>query len=117
MRFWRLIIATALLSSASAIHAESGGVWRVNGAIGGRAVVLDCRLEPSGGMCVDAAPGGKSHPLVKMAGSGNQLSWSFKTRYLFMDITLAFAGRVAGDRMSGTIAAAGRSGTFTATRR
>ena len=92
-------------------------MWRVNGAISGRIFTLNCVLEESTGVCTDASPGGHSHPLASLSGSGNRLAWSFKTRVAFLTVTLAFAGLVAGEHMSGTMTAAGRSGTFTAVRR
>jgi hypothetical protein len=117
MRFFSSFIVLALLLSSSASQAGSPNSWRVNGAISGRTFVLDCRLEQGNGACVDANPGGKAHPLKSLTASGDRTSWSIQTRHLFVSITLAFSGRIAGDRMSGTMSAAGRSGTFTAVRR
>ena len=112
----RAAIALGLFSLPTAVHAQSAGLWRVNGAISGRTFALNCRIE-QGGACVDAAPGGKSKPLASLAASGNDLQWSFKTRVVLLSVTLAFHGRVQGGQMSGTVTAAGRNGTFTATRR
>jgi hypothetical protein len=117
MRFRSTLIALALLPCAASVQADSGNTWRVNGAIGGRTLVLDCNLVQSSGSCVDAAPGSKAKRLTSLSTSGDRASWSFQTRHLFMNITLSFNGRIAGDRMSGTMSAAGRSGTFTAERR
>jgi hypothetical protein len=36
---------------------------------------------------------------------------------MLMNIAMNFTGRATGDRMSGTVRAAGRSGSFTAVRR
>ncbi len=55
--------------------------------------------------------------LTSFAEAGDQINWSVKTRVAIMNITLAFNGRVNGNRMSGVVTAAGRSGTFTAVRR
>ena len=117
MRVCSSFISIALLISSAAVQAESANSWRVNGAISGRTFVLDCRLEQGSGTCVDANPGGKANPLASLTVSGDRTSWSFRTRHLFISITLAFNGRITGDRMSGTMSAAGRSGTFTAVRR
>ena len=117
MRVWPALLLMSVLAIPASLEAEAANIWRVNGAISGRTFVLDCHLEQSSGVCADATPGGKSHPLASLAAAGNQMSWSFKTRYLFMNISLSFNGRVTGDRMSGTMSAAGRSGTFTAVRR
>jgi len=117
MRFRSTLIALALLTCAASVQADSGNTWRVNGAISGRTFVLDCKLVQGTGSCVDAAPGGKAKPLTSLSTSGDRAIWSFQTRHLFINITLAFNGRITGDHMSGTMSAAGRSGTFTAVRR
>ena len=117
MRVWLQVGAVALLMLGSAVQADAPGAWRVNGAISGRTFTLDCRLIQGSGLCTDASAGGKSQPLTSLSEAGNRVNWSFKTRVAFLSITLAFAGQVAGDRMSGTMSAAGRSGTFTAVRR
>jgi hypothetical protein len=117
MRVSLQLAAVVPLLSGAALQAESPGTWRVNGAISGRTFTLDCRLDQGAGQCTDASPGGKSQPLTSLSASGNRMNWSFKTRVAFLSVTLAFAGQVAGDRMSGTMTAAGRSGTFTAARR
>ena len=115
MRF-RAALALGLLSLPATVHAQAAGLWRVNGAISGRTFALDCRLE-QGGACVDAAPVGQTKPLASLAANVNDLQWSFKTRVVLLSVTLAFHGRVQGGQMNGTVTAAGRSGTFTATRR
>ena len=118
MRVLSMLVAGTALGLAPAAHAQAAGSWRVDGAIAGRTFVLDCRFEGSGGVCVDAESGGKrSHPLVSLSSSGDQIAWSFKTKVVLASITLNFAGRIDGDRMSGTMRAAGRSGAFTGVRR
>lgn len=118
MRTWSLVAAGVLVCAASSAQAQATGSWRVDGAIAGRTFVLDCRFEQGSGVCVDAASGGKrSHPLTSLSASGDQVAWSFKTKVAIMRVTLNFAGRIAGDRMTGTMRAAGRSGTFTGVRR
>ena len=108
--------ASALLLMSGAAQAEATGSWRVNGAISGRAFVLDCRFDGRGGVCVDAESGKRSHTLASYAATGDNVAWSFKTKAMMMTITLSFAGRIAGNRMSGTMRAAGRNGTFTGVR-
>ena len=117
MRVLLQVGVAALLMLGSAAQADAPGAWRVNGAISGRTFTLDCHLVQGSGLCTDASPGGKSHSLASLSDAGNRVNWSFKTRVAFLSITLAFAGQVVGDRMSGTMSAAGRSGTFTAVRR
>ena len=111
------IAALALVAIGSGAQAETASLWRVNGAVSGRTFTLDCQLVRGGGTCTDATPGGKTHPLASFADANGQVNWSFKTRVALISVTLAFSGRVSGDRMNGTMTAAGRSGTFTAMRR
>jgi len=109
-------IGSVTLVLGSSAQAQPIGAWRVNGAIAGRTFVLDCRFEEKGGACTDASSGGKTHPLTSLSVAGNQARWTFATRVVLMSITLAFDGKIEGNRMSGTMNAAGRHGTFTAVR-
>lgn len=116
MRLWTRLGAVALALSASSAQAEANGAWRVNGAIAGRTFVLDCQFNGTGGVCVDT-DSKRSNTLTSLSATGDQVAWSFKTRVAIMSVTLSFTGRVAGNRMNGTMRAAGRAGTFTAVRR
>lgn len=118
MRFLALLGAAAALGASVPAQAEATGSWRVDGAISGRTFQLDCRFEGAGGVCIDAASGGKRvHRLTSLSVSGDQVAWSFATKVMLMNIAMNFTGRATGDRMSGTVRAAGRSGSFTAVRR
>jgi hypothetical protein len=117
MRSIKFLGLAALLVASVPAQAQSAGGWRVDGAVAGRTFKLDCALQPAGGICVEAAPGGKRYALTGYSANGDQATWTFKTKVAFIGITLTFAGRVAGNRMSGTIRAAGRTGAFTAVRR
>lgn len=118
MRSWLPILAFLGLGGAISARAETPQAWRVDGAISGRSFALDCRFEKGGGVCIDAASGGqRSHPLISLSSSGDRISWSFNTRVVLANIRLAFDGRIAGNRMEGTVKAAGRTGTFVAARR
>jgi hypothetical protein len=108
--------AMVLMATNASASAQTAGVWHVNGAIAGRTFILDCRLEEKGGTCTDASLGGKRHPLASLSVAGNQARWTFATRVMLMSITLAFDGRIEGNRMNGTMSAAGRHGTFIAVR-
>lgn len=112
-----IFLAAGALVFAAPAQAQTSNLWHVNGSISGRTFVLDCRLDQGAGLCTDASKGGKSHPLTSLAVTGNQARWSFKTRVAFISVRLAFDGRIQGDRMSGAMSAAGRSGAFTAVRR
>lgn len=81
----------------------------------GRTFKLDCQVQ-TGGVCVDAGAG-KRYPLTGVAVTGEQATWAFKTKVAFIGVTLVFTGRAAGNRMSGTMRVAGRTGNFTAVRR
>lgn len=116
MKPWSWLGGLVLLAVGSAGQAQVAGTWRVNGAISGRTFVLDCRFEERGGTCTDASAGGKTHPLTSFSANGRQARWTFATRVVLMSVTLAFDGRIEGNRMSGTMTAAGRHGTFTAVR-
>jgi len=116
MRVWPRFAVVALLIVGTSVQAEAPDTWRVNGSISGRTFTLDCHLDRGPGICTDASPGGKSHPLSSLSASGNQMNWSFKTRVAFLSVTLAFSGQVTGNRMNGTMTAACRSGTFAAVR-
>jgi hypothetical protein len=114
-RFVFLFALTPFVMSAPAA-AQTAQSWRVSGSISGRTFVLDCRLQPSGGACTDAAKNGKSHPLTSLSLSGNQARWGFTTPVMIARIAMTFDGLIAGNRMSGTVRAAGRTGSFTALR-
>jgi hypothetical protein len=49
MRVSLQLAAVGLLLSSVALHAQSPGTWRVNGAISGRTFTLDCRLDQGAG--------------------------------------------------------------------
>ncbi len=118
MRSWLFLGAIPVLLFATQASAEVAGAWRVEGAISGRTFQLDCRFEGAGGTCVDVASGGKrSHRVTSLAATGDQVAWSFATKVMLMNVTMNFSGRASGDRMNGSVRAAGRTGSFTAVRR
>lgn len=117
MRPFLFGLGLAVLTAAPA-QAQSLGSWRIDGAISGRTFQLDCRFEGAGGTCVDVASGGKrSHPLTSLSSTGDQIAWGFKTKVAIMSIAMSFTGRIDGNRISGTVRAAGRTGTFIGRRR
>lgn len=119
------VMAPALLLSAPA-SAQAGGKWRVSGNISGKAFIVDCAFGEQGpkpgGVCVDVATGeskakpGKSHVLTKGEARGQDVRWTYSTKVMFMSIDIDFAGRVNGTRMTGTVSAKGREGSFSAIR-
>ena len=119
-----LILLPALLLASPAM-ADVFGLWRVQGQVSGNPFVLDCRFVPAGaglgGTCTGAANGdpkyaGKVYKLKQGAVSGSQVSWSYPSHYLFVSFQVSYLGTLAGDKMTGTVTAAGRQGNFTATR-
>ena len=116
MRFWSALCASALLMVGSSAQAETNGAWRVNGAIAGRSFVLDCQFNGASGTCIDTNSK-RTHPLTSLTAAGDRIAFSFKTKVAIMSVTLNFAGTVAGNRMTGTMRAMGRAGTFNGTRR
>jgi hypothetical protein len=118
MRVWWLIGAGGLMSLSSPACADATGAWRINGRIEGRTFLLDCVFNGKGGACVDVQSQGKrSLPLTSFSSSDDKVSWSFNTKVALLSIKLNFAGRIADERISGTMQAAGRTGTFSGVRR
>lgn len=124
-----LIAGFAFACSAAGQAAERSpvpGAWHVTGDVAGRSFALDCRFNPAaggfGGDCTELASSdargtpGKVHRLNKGSQSGAQISWSYPVTIIFMRLDIGFAGKVEGDRISGTTSAAGRKGSFSAIR-
>lgn len=114
MRSIKFLGLAGLLFASVPAQAQTAGAWRVDGSVAGRTFKLDCQVQ-AGGICVDTAAG-KRYPLTGASIVGDQVSWTFKTKVAFIGVTLTFAGRATGNRMSGTLRAAGRTGAFTAVR-
>ena len=131
-----LMLALMLAAAPQPTHADPAhadaaalGHWRVAGSVSGHAFTLDCRFEPAGapggtsfgGGCTELAAGemghpGKAHALTKGTVAGDRLTWAYPVSVMFMKFDMTFEGTVAGPRMTGTASAAGRTGSFTATR-
>lgn len=127
---YSIVSALVMLSAAFAAapaHAEVAGPWHVSGDVSGKPFALDCRFEPHGaqfgGVCIAAATGddrvkpGKAYKLTQGVVNGNQVRWAYETSVLFMSIDVAYAGTLSGNRINGTITAAGRKGAFVAVRK
>jgi len=119
------IMALALTTSASA-QDSAAGRWAVAGNVDGKNFTLDCRFQQSGaalsGACIDGPTGdskikgGRSHALTKGHATGTSVSWTYVSSYMILSFNVDYAGVRNGDHMSGTIAAAGKKGAFTARR-
>ncbi|MFT3964418.1 MAG: hypothetical protein QM690_00865 [Sphingobium sp.] len=121
-----LLPPIALLPSPA--FAGIGGGWHVTGEIAGRKFTADCRFDPQGtaqfgGECIALSTGeetvkaGKSYKLTQGSVSGNQVRWGYPTKVMFLSVDIQYAGTLSGDRINGTISAAGRKGTFAAVRK
>lgn len=107
-----------LLLTASPAAAQILGAWHVTGQINGKSFTADCQFTPAaagfGGVCTDDS-NGKKHILSAGSRSGSAVQWSYPASYMMMSFTVRFAGTLKGETMDGTISAAGRNGSFTAT--
>lgn len=113
------------LACAAPAMADAGGAWHVTGEISGNKFALDCKFTAQGtelaGECTGAPDGnpkyvGKIYKLAKGSATGDQVSWSYPTSYMFMSFNVNYIGTLSGDRIAGTVDAAGRSGEFSAAR-
>ena len=122
-----LTAATMLLTlgaAASAAADDNSGHWKVAGHVDGKDFTLDCKFLQSGqnltGVCVDGPTGdktikgGRAHPLIKGQVNGDHISWTYVSSFSFFKFNVDYAGVTKGDHASGQLAAAGKSGTFTA---
>jgi hypothetical protein len=120
-----LTLAALALLATPAAAAGVAGPWRVTGQIADRPFVLDCRFEPRGeafgGVCVEVSSGdsrgqaGKSHTVTNGVVTGGQARWSYPVSVMLAKVDVAFSGALDGDRIAGSVTAAGRKGAFTAT--
>ncbi|MEO8927762.1 MAG: hypothetical protein ABI306_11430 [Caulobacteraceae bacterium] len=120
------LMAVAMAGVASAASAEVSGRWRVAGKVSSFAFTLTCDFRRDGdrlgGVCVDASTNnpkvnaGKSHVLTAGSITGDKISWTYRSSFLFSKFDVTFKGIQTGNRMSGTISAQGHDGTFTAAR-
>jgi hypothetical protein len=114
--------AFAVPGAAQAAPAASPalGDWHVTGDVSGHAFALDCHFAPAGaGFGGTCAKAGADKVLRLNSGSvaGDKVTWSYPVTRMLMTFDMTFAGHLAGGRITGTASAAGRSGTFVATRK
>ncbi len=123
--FAAAVAALALSSVAAPVLAEdASGHWKVVGHIADKNFTLDCKFQQAGqalsGVCVDGPTGdknikgGRGHPLIKGHVSGDQISWTYVSSYSFLKFNVDYTGVTKGEHASGQLAAAGKTGTFTA---
>jgi hypothetical protein len=119
-----LLMSLCLASPAQA--EDAAGRWAVAGTVDGKNFTLDCRFDQAEhnltGACVDGptgdarVEGGRSHALLEGQVAGSSVSWTYQSSYLLFKFDVKYAGTRDGDHMSGSISAAGKTGTFTANR-
>jgi hypothetical protein len=117
-------ILAALTTAGAAAADDNSGRWKVAGNVDGHDFTLDCKFQQQGealtGVCVDGPTGdktikgGRAHPLIKGRVLGDQISWTYVSSYAFFKFTVDYSGVRKGDKASGKIAAAGKTGAFTA---
>jgi hypothetical protein len=120
-----LALLLAAAPQADAADSSALGRWRVSGSISGHDFTLDCRFAPAGtgfgGTCTELAAGdkghaGKVHALTRGTIAADRLTWAYPVSAMLMKFDMTFEGKVEGGRMTGVAHAAGRTGSFTATR-
>lgn len=126
VRFAAAVILALTAVAAPALAQDASGHWKVAGHVAGRDFTLDCKFQQSGaalsGVCVDGPTGdktikgGREHPLIKGHVNGDQISWTYVSSYSFLKFNVDYTGVTKGERASGQLAAAGKTGTFTADR-
>jgi hypothetical protein len=112
--------------AAAAAQSGAAGEWSVSGKVSSFAFTLDCRFTQAGqslaGACVDRSTsdpkikGGRSHPLTSGSVDGDQIRWAYASSFLLTHFTVAYAGTLHGDSITGSIDAQGHQGAFTAHR-
>ena len=118
------LLAIALAALVVPASAEVSGPWRVTGKVSGFAFTLDCDFKISGdrlgGVCTDTSTSdarvkaGKSHALTAGSVHGDAVTWTYQSSFLFSKFDVTYKGILTGARITGSIDAQGRSGTFTA---
>jgi hypothetical protein len=113
-----------LCSAGPALADDAAGRWALAGNLDGKNFALDCRFvqerQVLSGACVDDphsdAPIKGSHVLRRGHATGKDVSWTYELSFLLIRFEVDYVGVRQGEHMSGTIGAAGRRGTFTASR-
>jgi hypothetical protein len=99
--------------------AQVTGSWQVSGKVGSTAFLTNCQFTPNsngfGGVCVESKTG-KHHVLAKGSINGSKVQWSYPASFMMMTFDVNFAGTLSGNSITGTVAASGHDGIFTATR-
>ena len=115
-----LILAAVMLVSGGPTAAAEDpltGAWAVQGKVSAFHFDLICRFEQRagaiGGVCYDAGSG-KPHPLIRGALSGNHVSWTYQSSYLFKTFDATYSGTLAGASIKGDLAVPGYTGQFSA---
>jgi len=111
------VIAISAVGSASADDTPVSGTWIVHGKISAFQFTLTCRFEQKGqslgGTCYDGGTN-KPHPLTRGEVSGDHVSWTYQSSYLFKTFDATYSGTLSGASIKGVATAPGHEGNFTA---
>jgi len=111
------LISVSTMGTASAADDPVSGSWIVHGKISGFQFTLTCRFDQKGqalgGTCYDGGTN-KPHPLTRGAVSGDQVSWTYQSSYLFKTFDATYSGTLSGASIRGVATAPGHEGNFTA---
>ena len=118
-----LIALVAVLFAPMLVRADTdsvNGAWTINGKVEGFPVTVRCefqrRGDQLGGVCQDDGGAGAAHVISTGSVRGDQVTWSYKRRFLLAMFEPQYHGQIVGDSMRGDISVAGHNGAFTADR-
>lgn len=121
-RFTSLLALIAVLCAPMLVRADTdpvNGVWNISGRVEGFPVSVRCAFvrdgDRLGGVCHDDGTG-KAHVLSTGSVHGDQVTWTYRRRFLVAVFEPHYSGMIDGASMSGAISVAGHSGAFTADR-
>jgi len=107
------------LSASSALAADDpiSGAWKVHGKVAAFSFDLTCDFKRDGqaigGTCYDAGTN-KAHPLTQGSITGDKISWTYQSNYLFNKFDASYSGLRSGTSIKGEVIAPGYRGSFTA---
>jgi len=117
-----LLAVIAVLCAPMLVRADTdpvNGVWNISGQVEGFPVTVRCEFERHGdqlgGVCHDDGTG-QAHVLQTGSVHGDQVTWTYRRRFLVAIFEPQYSGQIDGTSMTGAISVAGHSGAFKADR-
>jgi hypothetical protein len=117
-----IIALIAVLCAPLLVRADTdpiNGVWNITGKVEGFPVTVQCAFERHGddlgGVCHDGGTG-KPHTLSNGSVHGDQVTWTYRRRFLAAVFEPRYSGHIEGTSMRGDILVAGHNGAFTGDR-